>query len=98
MKGASLASENFRVVKDFPCGDGGMLKRNSEIIIIGPANHPDLEGSEAADAIVKFGLIEKQDGRVVHLPSKPVEQGRLESGRRIIVVPTDFDTYLERIF
>lgn len=94
---ASISSEKFRVVKDFPCGDGSTLRRNSEIVLDGPVSHPDLVGSEAVKAIINFGLIEKQDGNLVHLTAKRIDESRLEPERQIIVVPNDFGTYLERI-
>lgn len=92
-----MTSGKFRVVKNFPCGDGGTLRRNSEIVLDGPANHPDLAETNAVKAIINFGLIEKQDGNLVHLHMKPLDDCRLEPERQIIVVPNDFETYLERI-
>lgn len=91
------SAEKFRVIKDFPCGDGGVLKRNSEVILDGTITHPDLVDAGAMKAVVKFGLIEKPDGKCIHLNSKQIDEARLEPERQVVIVPGDFESYFEQI-
>jgi hypothetical protein len=60
-------------------------------------DHPELKGTGAMKAVIKFGLLHKPDGKQVYLGSVTLESARIEPDRQLIIVPDDFGTYLQPI-